>query len=179
MCMRMSNTITGAGIALAIIAFALPASPADLGVRGVKSWQTPLVIPAAGFVSNGVDPEGHYFHAGGYLNGEGYDNRMVAPVYLPDGATVREIQAMVYDNTDSCGTIPNVGAGLHRVSFNDGTASDMAYTITSGHSSSPQVISDSSISGATIDNDLYAYWVHLDFCSMSHRIYAVVVYYTE
>jgi hypothetical protein len=82
MCTRMRNTITGAGVALAIIAVALPASPADQGGRAVKSWQAPLVIPAAAFVSNGVDPEGHYFHPGGYLNGEGYDNRMVAPVAL-------------------------------------------------------------------------------------------------
>ena len=59
------------------------------------------MISAADLKTTGEHPEGHYFHGTGYITGEGYNNAMVAPVYLPDGAVVKDTYAIIIDNDNS------------------------------------------------------------------------------
>jgi len=46
------------------------------------------VIPAAAFLSDGIDPDGYEF-SDGHIRGEGGEVHLVAPVYLPHGVKVR------------------------------------------------------------------------------------------
>ena len=72
--------------------------------RGPGSYTTPLVVPAAAFVSDGEEPSGYRFHDNGHLSGTDTVVHLGAPVYLPQGARIRAIEAYVYDNTDFCGS---------------------------------------------------------------------------
>jgi len=63
---------------------------------------SPLIIPGADFRSDGFDPPSMWFSFwGGYLQGGNINTCMMAPAYLPNGATVYDIYASVVDNDAS------------------------------------------------------------------------------
>ncbi len=169
-------------VATALLLAVAPATAADDGNQGPagpsKSWGSPMVIPAAAFSTDGVDPEGHYYDARGFLNGDGSDNSMVAPVYLPEGATLNKIVAYVYDNSDSCGANANVHVYLNRNHLSSAAYEVIGYTGSSGASGSPHPIEDDTIDGGSVNNLVYAYWLHLNMCSTAHELYSVVIYYS-
>ncbi len=158
---------------LASLAFAVPAS--------TGGHQSPLVIPAAAFQEVGAEPDVFYFHNNGYLEGEGETIAMTAAAYLPGGATVRRLTLYGYDNTDSCDSpnAPTVYVWLMRRNIYTGDVEHMASAWTTGASSFPQHHDDTSIVEAWIDNLNYIYYVRLQICSYSHRLYSVAIDYTE
>jgi hypothetical protein len=117
-----------------------------------------LSIPAAAFnpSAGGYD----YENDGRYLFTNGVPNSLigtfVAPVQLPQGATVTKLTFHWYDaNTTVFGV-----ADLWRTKFAVGSAGKMAsatsFFVTGGYGSTH----DASIKFATIDNSQYSYWVN-------------------
>lgn len=103
--------------------------------------------------------------------------RFRASVQLPDGAKVVSFEALVYDNEAT----RSVSVDLVRVTFS-GPAAAMAYVATSSESTSPQLLTDSSISHDAIDNDNYYYTARVDLNPADGgetelRLYAVRIKY--
>ncbi len=180
--MRPNNWISPVGAVLLTfgIVAPTPAADADRGAgSGHESWGTPLVISAADFRNNGNDREAFYFSPNGYLTGEGSIVLMIAPVYLPNDATVQTLAAHVYDNSMSCAN-PNITLWLNRVGAGTGTGMEnMASVSTSGATSSMQTISTSSVSHPVVDNLRYTYYAAVMMCSNSHELHSVVIDYQE
>jgi hypothetical protein len=142
-----------------------------------KSYFAPMVIPAAAFINDGQDPDGFDFRTGG-IEGLGTPVEMVAPVYLPDGATVRGLRAYIYDNTDSCGSNrEDVDIFLVETNLVEGTASTIAITTSSGADGFVDYEPTHTLyaGNATINNGSNMYWLQMRICSPSHRVNAVVI----
>ncbi|MBD3389129.1 MAG: hypothetical protein GF414_09585 [Candidatus Altiarchaeales archaeon] len=144
---------------------------------GVESfYSSPLIIPAADFRSDGYDPDGiFFFFSGGYAEGEHNNSCMMAPVYLPDGVTIEEIYATVYDN-DS-GSDVNVFVKLYRMNNYSGTTDLMAYMETTSESTNVQIIEDTTIDYPNILYPNYSYYLGACLQSINTRIYSVQIYY--
>jgi hypothetical protein len=175
---RMKTTCLSL-VALAVSAAAAVQAQEEVQADAPESWGTPLVISAADFRNNGNDREAFYFSPNGYLTGEGSTVVMIAPVYLPTGATVRTVSAHVYDNSTTC-AYPEVTLWLNRVGAGTGTGMEtMASASTSGAQSAMRTISDSSISYPVVDTLRYTYYAAVMMCSSAHELHSVVVYYEE
>lgn len=167
-------------VALAVLAFPgftwAEGPPTEKAPTATKAYYSPMVIPAAAFINDGVDIDGFDFRTGG-IEGLGDTVHMMAPVYLPDGAKVSSFRAYVYDNTDSCGTQPNVDIFLYRTSWVDGHDDTVAITISSAASTFVQFTPVHTLNStyATINNSSYMYWIDMRICSLSHRLNAVVI----
>ena len=74
-------------------------------------------------------------------------------VHIPDGATVVGLYAFVYDNTAS----GNVTCSLTRVHLADGTVTVMALTPSTSGTPLFTELQDSTVTAASIDNNLYTY----------------------
>ncbi|MAR67919.1 MAG: hypothetical protein CL833_11790 [Crocinitomicaceae bacterium] len=95
-----------------------------------------------------------------FTGGSGVDAVATAPVYLPDGAIVTNLEAKWYDLDASA----DVSLSLERVSWATINNEEMAIVNSSGSSTatSGMVIgSDSGITSATIDNNNYSYYVKM------------------
>ena len=141
---------------------------------------SPLVIPAAAFLSDGIDPDGYEFSEG-HIEGEGGEVHLVAPVYLPAGEVVLGLRAYVFDSTNSCDVgDEDVEVFLTRVALATGTSELVAITTSEGTSPNVEFTPTFLLysSNATIDNNEYAYWADLKICAGAHhRFYALVVEY--
>jgi hypothetical protein len=136
-------------------------------------YQSPLVIPAADFSSDGDDPDGFFFNfAGGYINGDG-SACLKAPAYLPKGATISSVYASLYDNASG-----DVTVNLRRVNRSTGATNKMATVSTTSNSTNIQQRSDISINYPTVSYPTYAYYVTTCLSYANHRIYSVRIYYT-
>lgn len=151
------------------------AMPAGGSFFNGTCYSSPLVIPAAAFSSDG-DAEGTYYFwfSGGYVSGTGTYGCIKAPAYLPNGATVTEVYASVYDNDGT----DNLWIDLMRVNRLDGVTDTMASPATSGSSTDIQQISDTSIVEPLIDYPNYAYYVTTCLPS-DMRLYSVRIYFTK
>lgn len=151
--------------------------PADGASRGVESaYSSPLVIPGADFRSDGFDPDSTFFSFGsGYARGENVNSCMMAPAYVPNGATIEEVYASVYDNDATSGV--NIWVKLYRVSNYSGAVDTMANMETMSESSSVQVMSDTSISYPNVQYPDYSYYVGVCLESSDTRLYSVRIYY--
>ncbi len=118
-------------------------------------------VPAAGFrpYEDGYDYEDHGRHLlhmhgpAGSLNNGWY----LAPLSLPDGATVRKMTFYWYRN----GTFTGV-ARLQRTKLGNGNYEDLATASVPTGSAMNGSNSDSTIGGGPIDNSQYAYWLTWD-----------------
>jgi hypothetical protein len=133
---------------------------------------SPLVIPAAAFSSDGSDPDGFFFNFAGYLDGNG-TACLKAPAYLPDGVTVTDLYASLYDNSTS-----DIFVTLRRVDVSSGTSDNLAEVSSTSASSSIQSRQDNTINYADVSYPLYAYYVTTCLNSVDHRLYSVRIYYT-
>jgi len=151
-------------------------------------YGSPLTVPAADFRSSGADPGGVRFEPDqGSLRGVGSDGLryVVAPVQLPDGATVTDLVATVRDNDPGGGLFcaparADIEIWLRRVNADSGASDVMANDASSGHSTSLQLIGASAgeISWATIDSPAYSYYLVVRLCSTLHQFWAAQLYYT-
>lgn len=165
---------------LAAVAVALVALPAVAHDRHTLPQQeavpqgfdglSPLVIPAAAFSPR---TWGETFSFLGYTRG-GY-GCVMAPAYLPDGATVEDVYASVYDN-DGGGS---VRIRMHRADNFDGTTDQMAYLATTGPGpvAAIQVVNDDTINEPEVSYPLYSYYVTTCLDSNDIRLYSVRIYY--
>lgn len=105
----------------------------------------------------------------------GNDAKLNAPVYLPDGAIVTSVRAVVFDAN---GTY-NSNIRLVRQLQTSTTATTMAVASTSG-SGGVQTITDGTISNATIDNADYLYTLQFETkeATVNIALYSVRITYT-
>ena len=150
--------------------------------EAAEGYQSPLVIPAAEFSSDGSNQPGDFFYSfpGGYLLGTDpvTTTCLQAPAYLPQGATVTGLFVSVYDNTDT----GNMFLNLYRVD-NFNAANDvvrMAEVLTSdaGTSGSIVTLTDQTISSAGVLYPNFSYYVGVCL-DANVRLYAARIYYTE
>jgi hypothetical protein len=105
-----------------------------------------------------------------------------APVYLPDGVTVKKVTVILTDN--GAGPDDEVRVSLHRQKLLTGAQVTMAYLNNHApaltHSSSRQAMTDTTISNATVNNNLYSYTVNVWFifsCTDRVKIHGVKIEY--
>ncbi|MCD4749229.1 MAG: hypothetical protein K8R59_07635 [Thermoanaerobaculales bacterium] len=165
-------------LAVVVAALVGPASAEE--PYDAKAYFSPMVIPAAAFINDGVNIDGFEFHNGALI-GNGVDMvNMVAPVYLPQGATIHSFRAYLYDNDNDCdGTYEDIDLFLNRTSLVTGAIQPIAIATSVGASGSMQFVPTHTLytSAATVNNDSYQYWIHMRICSLSHRLKAVVIEY--
>ncbi len=130
--------------------------------NGAAGEEGILAIPAAAFTpfEDGYDFENHgpyliHQHSPGGGTANGW---YLAPVQLPDGAVVTK---MTFYFKDSWIFYDGI-ARLQRTHLGQGNFQEMASVDTSGAASGYTSKSTTAISGATIDNNSYAYWVIWD-----------------
>ena len=146
---------------------ALAEGPRSLG------GSSPLVVPAAAFTSDGVDPDGFDFDfAGGYVDGSG-SACLKAPAYLPAGATVVAVWASLRDNT-AAGYIT---VSLRRVNVYSGDSDVMASVTTPEDSADNQQRGTSLITNPLVDYSEYTYYLTTCLNYAEHRLYSVQIYY--
>lgn len=142
-----------------------------------NAYVSPLVIPAAEFTADGANPGSLFFpFGGGYFQGntENY-GCMVAPVYLPYGATVTDMFTTVYDNDATY----NIAITLRRVDNFAGGTETMGTANSSGNFAGVTTLNDASITEPLIVYPDYSYYVTACVQSSSIRLYSVRLYYTS
>jgi hypothetical protein len=145
------------------------------GGISAQAYGSPLVIPAADFTPRTTGELYNFLYEGGYTKG-GY-GCVMAPAYLPNGATVFWAYASVYDN-DSAG---GVRVYIRRVDNFDGTVEALSYMFTdvAEASAALQRLSDSSIDEPVVLYPNYSYYVLTCLDSDQTRLYSVRIYYHE
>lgn len=148
----------------------------------VQEYVSPLTIPAADFSSDGVFPSQIRFivldnNRGGYLRGLNQpDACVMAPAYLPNGATITNMTATVVDSD----TINRIIVRLFRSNRTTGDATTLATVSTSTSSSSTAVqdIGTTSITSGVVDNANFTYYVTTCLPAATIQLYAVRLFYT-
>lgn len=133
-------------------------------------------IPAAAFVPDGSGRQWGFGFNNAYLYPAGAGSYCgIAPVYLPDGATVTGVISYVYDNNAD-----DVTTYLYAKPIGSTTlATTMAFIATSGQSTNIQGLGDTTITQPVINNSSYTY--HLGVClwgtNDTMRFYAAQIMY--
>lgn len=140
-----------------------------------RNYSSPLVIPAADFSDAGFASDGYEFWpATGYVRGLGY-HMLKAPAYLPDGATVTGVTAVLYDNTPSI----NMQVAMFRCHSGTGSVNQMTLIYSPDSSSIQEVPNPAPISYPTVVYPDYFYYVVVEFAAFDQRLYAVRIDYTD
>ena len=112
---------------------------------------------------------------GGYVQGDaGTYGCVMAPAYLPQGVTVTDMFASVWDAEGAY----NIDVNLRRVDNFTGTTATMATASTSGTFTGVQVVNDASITDPLILYPDYSYYLTACLQSGNTRLYSVRLYYT-
>lgn len=150
-----------------------------------KAYGSPLVVPAAAFRSDGTNPEQLRYAANlGFLQGQDVEGAFaVAPIYIPDGATISAIQASVFDGFDGPGSCDgasnkNVAVWVERVNNTTGEESQMVFFNTTGINPNIQHLLDTSINFPTVEYPEYAYFAVVKVCSSAHTFIALQIFYS-
>jgi hypothetical protein len=98
----------------------------------------------------------------------------MAPAYLPNGATVVDVWASIYDNHASYDVYP----ALRRVQNYTGTVDLIASLTSSGASTSIQSVYATSISNPVVSYPNYSYYATFCVRSTDTKLYSVRIYYT-
>jgi hypothetical protein len=152
--------------------------------EAAAEYSSPMTIPAADFVSDGVNPSGFRFilldsdGRGGYLRGTlDPDTCLSAPVYLPDGATMTNMTATVVDSD----SLNRIVVTLRRANKDTGfpTTIGVVSTTSDFSSSNLQDIGTNNITGPLVENDKYGYFVTTCLPAATIHLYAVRVFYSQ
>lgn len=162
----------------AIVAVFLVCS-ANLGAAAdgvaARGYTSPLMIPAADFSDNGFTGAGYEFWpAMGFVRALGF-HALKAPVYLPDGATITSVNAVLYDNIAGI----NMQVGLFRCNRTTGSVDTLAYIYSPSSDQIQEVPNPDPISFPVVSYPDYFYYVAVEFAAADHRLYAVRIDYTE
>jgi len=135
-----------------------------------------LVIPSAAFRNDGINPNVAYFYSGGgYWRGGGVLTCLMAPVYLPRIATIKQMWATVYDND----TYYDLGLSLFRVDNFNGDVITMAQLSTSGASTALLSLNDMSVQQGLVNYPQYSYYLGTCLGSSLNRLYNVRIWYSS
>ena len=140
-----------------------------------RSYSSPLVIPAADFSDTGFANDGYEFWpALGYVKGLGFHN-LKAPVYLPNGATITGVTAVLYDDIPAI----NMQVAMFRCNRSTGAVDQMTWIFSSTSAIIQEVPNPDPISFPTVSYPDYWYYVVVEFGAADQRLYSVRVDYTE
>jgi hypothetical protein len=153
------------------------AAVVEAEIAATGAYKSPLVISAADFGADGANPDTQFFpFSGGYFQGNPSNyGCMVAPAYLPSGATVTDMFASCYDDDPTY----NLHVDLRRVDNFSGDVVTMASVNTTGEYAGLQVPSNATIVEPLVIYPDYAYYVTTCVQSPDIRIYSVRLYYSE
>lgn len=170
--LRQGGTMICCALSLVILAVSVPAA-----AQG--GWQSPLLIPAAEFENNGVLPvEDKFFDSDGYFSGrQNAVLNMMAPVQLPNSATITRFEAAMVDIGD-CPSVPDVEVELRRVNFSTGATNVLA-TVISNDNTDMEIFGDTSIAYSTVNNLSHAYFVVVYMCGQFQGMQGVRIHYVE
>ena len=146
------------------------------GIESINATPYAVVIPAADFSNDGVDPTGPFFSfAEGAWNGHLSSTCMMAPAYLPNGVTIAEFWG-TFGDTDASYT------GEMRLfrKFNYSTAvSEQMASVSSGYAFSGGLINpgDTTIDYPVVDSPNYSYFVGGCLGSSLIEFVGVRIYY--
>lgn len=152
--------------------------------QALAEYGSPWVIPAADFVSDGNVPNGFRFitldtsNRGGYIRGTNNASTCVmAPVYLPDGATMTNLTATVVDSD----SINQIVVTLYRSNKTTGFPTNLGGVSTTNAYTSPDPVSigTNTITGPTVDNDTYTYFVATCLPAATIQLYSVRISYSQ
>jgi hypothetical protein len=158
---------------------AAPATPAG----PVFYEDTRFNIPAAAFAADGVNPDSTQFvfnmgpllsGSGGYIVGNAQAYGCVqAPVYLPQGESIQQMEANLYDND----TNHSIDLRLHRSNRNSG-ADEILLSISTGQAfatPSIQSLTANSVNPIFVDNQNYHYYLRTCLQSSQTALYGAAV----
>jgi hypothetical protein len=138
---------------------------------------SPMVIPAADFVSDGVAPNTYVFDAtrGAVRGTNSQSTCLMAPAYLPNGATITSLVMTVIDND----TINRIIVALYRANKNTGGATVVASAATTNSfaSSNPQDLAATTITNGVVDNLNFSYYVTTCLPAATIQLYSARVFY--
>lgn len=152
----------------------------------LKAYGNPLTITAADFRSDGVNPE-ELIHAmpDDALRGNDSESAFaVAPVYLPDDATIASAGVILYDGyggtSGPCGDVwgRDVWAYLLRVNNTTGVQQQMTYFSTAGMDPDRQYFLDTEVGFPDIQYPQYSYYAVAKVCSSAHLFYAMQIFFS-
>jgi hypothetical protein len=146
-----------------------------IGPEAVAASYIPFIIPVSDFTADGLNPNSSFFSfAGGYQTGnnENY-GCIMAPVYLPNHATIQQFFVTVMDNDATY----NVTVDLRRIQVYSGTTDILATIQTSGESTSLQSLGDTTIGNPIVIYPDYAYYVTTCLSSSNTKLYSVRIWY--
>ncbi len=156
----------------------------DAHVEGKLTWKAKrsvISIPASAFIPEQLNDAGYvpYDNEGYYLKNESaQDEWYTAPVQLPQGAVIKQLNVGWRDGSDSTATL-----SLRRRSFTDFTAQfdtmGVVHSVGSLHTIREGVWSDDAIALATVDNGSYAYYLEVTLPPNSEdiKLYGVTIVY--
>ncbi len=179
-----------------MFAVALSFGPAS-GAWAQDGFTSPLIIPAAEFESSGVGSFGtldRFSNTHGYVYAVSDELACVmAPVYLPNGATITRFEAAMSDlvsynpgSTSTCPRFyPDVEVDLISNQMDDNlypqdtsviTHASVASNLNTGQT---HIVSDTSIATPNVNNLQQIYWVRVYVCGLFQGFQGVRIHYEE
>jgi hypothetical protein len=139
----------------------------------VVTISSPHVIPAAAFSSDGTLPDSVFFDAeGGFFQGNAQEyGCLVAPVFLPEGVTVTDLDISFYDND----TVHEIQTELRRVSNFSGAVTPMGTARSQGSAPFVRTASAPTITAGAILYPDYSYYLTTCLQSSDTRLYSVQI----
>jgi hypothetical protein len=139
---------------------------------------SPLIIPAAAFNNTGLNPTSSTFNTNGFIGGGGSFTCFVAPAYLPDGAEVTRLTAVLVDMSSTNMTVSLIRTDNTGYRLTSGMAS-----VTTNGDTYPNALantySTTSIGNATVQYPDYSYYVSACVPSWEFQLHQVELRYTE
>lgn len=183
------------GVAVWLVACLVLGSSAVFA--GEDGFTSPLIIPAAEFEASGVEAFGtldRFSTTYGFVTGSIDDYTcLMAPVYLPDGATITRFEAatsdLVVQNPGSSATCPrfyyDVEVDLMSTYMDDNVHPQDSQVVTHAAVTSSQdngqmhVSADTSITEPVVNNLTRLYWVRVYVCGQFQAFQGVRIHYEE
>lgn len=160
-------------------------SSAAAAVRAITSgmeaagYGPPLVIPATDLSPRHPLHDFTFTYPGGSAVGGHPNTELVGPAYLPNGATLSSVFAVVYDNEPGSDPVAHdTRVALFRANVTNGTVESMTTMYTTGASTEIDVLYDPSPDHPVVSYPTYAYSCSTTLPGPDHRFFAMIVYYS-
>ncbi len=148
-------------------------------LEGINALSSVYVLPVADFRSDGNDPDGFFYSfMNGNLSGKSdatNNTCLMAPIYLPHGATITDVWATVVDNSPSL----HIWLRLFRLDNYSGEVVEVAYMATTAGFSETYLtsISDVTITNPNVSYPTYSYYIGGCIPGTAIKLYSVRIYY--
>jgi hypothetical protein len=148
-------------------------------LENINAVSSVYVLPVADFRSDGLDPDGFFFYfSGGNISGKSdatVSTCLMAPVYLPHGATLTTIYATVVDNSPTL----NIWLRLYRLDNYSGQVLKLAEMSSTAAFTSPNLVTigDAINTNPDVEYPTYSYYIGGCIPGTAIKLYSVRIYY--